>query len=144
MIATKVVDRCAWAIFRTTLLLGTFVWIPSYERRYPRSKESVTANGFRDYFGFRVDSGFRVYAGAFYAAQRRHPAASRREKTLNPKPNTNHSLAWDPKVRARLVASRATARASRVVFEKTWPTKNGVAVFYASPQNPFAVVRKTF
>ena len=53
-----------------------------------------------------------------YAAQRRHPAASRREKTLNPKPNTNHSLARDPKVRARRVASRATARASRVAFEK--------------------------
>ena len=71
-------------------------------------------------FGLRVDSGFRVYAGAFYAAQRRHPAA--REKTLNPKLDTNHSLGRDPKVRALRVSGRAKARASRVAFEKNLPT----------------------
>ena len=95
-----------WAIFRTT---ANRFW------------------GLR-HFACRVDSGFRVYAGAFYAAKRRHPAASRREKTLNPKPNTNHSLARDPKVRARRATSRAKARARVSLPKKTWPTKNGVAV----------------
>ena len=94
-----------WAIFRTT---ANRFW------------------GLR-HFACRVDSGFRVYAGAFYAAKRRHPAASRREKTLNPKPNTNHSLARDPKVRALRVACRATARASRVASKKNLPDlKNAV------------------
>jgi len=63
-----------------------------------------------------LNAGFRVFAGAFYAAayaaQPRHPA-SRREKTLNPKPYTYHSLGRDPKVRARCVASRATASHAR-------------------------------
>ena len=78
-------------------------------------------------FGFRVAAGFRVYAAAFYPAQRRQPAASRREKTLNSKPNTNHSLARDPKVRALRVACRATARASRVASKKNLPDlKNAV------------------
>ena len=86
-----------WAIFRTT---ANRFW------------------GLR-HFACRVDSGFRVYAGAFYAAQRRHPAA--REKTLNPKLDTNHSLGRDPKVRALRVSGRAKARASRVAFEKNLP-----------------------
>ena len=69
-----------------------------------------------------LNAGFRVFAGAFYAAayaaQPRHPA-SRREKTLNPKPYTYHSLGRDPKVRARLMATAPwhALRASR--SEKT-------------------------
>jgi len=84
--------------------------------------------------GFRVHSGFRVYAGAFYAAQRR-------EKTLNPKPNTNHSLARDPKVRARRATSRAKARASRVASEINLANKERGS---GRPQNPSVADRKIF
>ena len=56
------------------------------------------------------------------AAQRRRSAASRRGKTINPKPNTNHSPARDPKSERGVwqVAPRHARRASR--SKKTWPT----------------------
>lgn len=79
--------------------------LPIFENLFNQVRELRLA---RYGFWLRDDSGFRVYAGAFYAA-------------LNPKPNTNHSLGVTLKSErcACQVAPRHARRASR--SEKNLP-----------------------